>query len=232
MLIKPPSTAMMLRDFVARFDPAFWASLKQTPSVDTPRGDGHSILFAPDIFANDSITKPLRRYLAQLGYDTHGWGQTRNYGPTAVAMKRLENKLFDLNDRSGRRVTLIGKSLGGLVMREVAKKHPQRVRRLILNCAPVKHPVGNTLAPYFYKFIHLFDPSLGSDMAAFSQPAAVPTTAFHTKTDGIIAWQSCLEDPSPLAENIELNNTYHCTSLMHPLALKITAARLALPDCQ
>ena len=56
-------------------------------------------------------------------------------------MRRLETSLFDLNDRTGRRVTLVGKSLGGMLVRELAKKHPERIQRLILICAPFVTPL-------------------------------------------------------------------------------------------
>ena len=47
-----------------------------------------------------------------------------NLGPTKRIMSRLESSLFTLNDRTGRRISLVGKSLGGMVMRELAKNIP------------------------------------------------------------------------------------------------------------
>jgi hypothetical protein len=58
----------------------------------------------------------------------------------------------------------------------------------------------------------------------------VPTTALFTKLDGMISWQCCLETPGALAENIELLGAYHTTAATHPMALRIIAERLALPD--
>jgi len=74
------------------------------------------------------------------------------------------------------------------------------------------------------------DQSIPDENASLSRSAPVPTTAFYTKNDGLVAWRCCLEKPSSLAENIELTGAYHTTAGMHPLALEIMAKRLALPD--
>jgi pimeloyl-ACP methyl ester carboxylesterase len=66
-------------------------------------------------------------------------------------MRILESRLFALNDRSGRRVSLVGKSLGGFLSRELAKLYPERVRRLILICAPVQHPAATALRRFFMR---------------------------------------------------------------------------------
>jgi len=195
-----------------------------------PVGDGHGVLVVPGLACPDAIMWPVRRFLGTLGYDAQKWEAGINVGPTVRAMRILESRLFALNDRSGRRVSLVGKSLGGFLSRELAKLYPERVRRLILICAPVQHPAGNRAAPLLYALTDHFAPGISRDLAALSRPAPIPTTALFTKSDGMISWQCCLEEPSALAENIELPGAYHTTAAMHPLALRIMASRLALPD--
>jgi len=184
----------------------------------------------PGLGCPDAIMWPVRQFLRTLGYDAQRWEAGINIGPTPRAMRILESRLFALNDRSGRRVSLVGKSLGGFLSRELAKLHPERVRRLILICAPVQHPVGNRAAPLLYALKDHYAPGIPRDLAALSRPAPIPTTALFTKSDGMISWQGCLEEPSAMAENIELPGAYHTTAAMHPLALRIMASRLAPPD--
>lgn len=200
------------------------------PDAEVPSGDGHGVLVVPGLACPDAIMWPVRRFLHTLGYEAQGWQAGLNLGPTPRAMRILQARLFALNDRTGRRVSLVGKSLGGLLCRELAKLYPDRVRRLILVCSPVQHPVGNRAAPLLYALKDFYAPGISRDLAALSQPAPVPTTALFTKLDGLISWQCCLEVPSPLAENIELPGAYHTTAAMHPLALRVMAARLALAD--
>jgi hypothetical protein len=51
-----------------------------------PKGDGHPVLALPGFLASDLSMAPMRRYLKELGYDTHAWNMGRNLG--GVASKR------------------------------------------------------------------------------------------------------------------------------------------------
>jgi pimeloyl-ACP methyl ester carboxylesterase len=55
----------------------------------------------------------------------------------------------------------------------------------------------------------------------------VPTTAIFSRTDGICAWQSCMERPGPQAENIEVQGASHCGMGHHPAIVYAVAERLA-----
>jgi pimeloyl-ACP methyl ester carboxylesterase len=143
------------------FTPGLWTIPAVTP--DLPRGDGHAVLFAPGLATGDYATLPARRFFADLGYRTHGWGAGINFGPTRTALTVLERRLLELNDRTGRRVSLVGRSLGGLMVRELAKAHPDRVRRLILICASVRHPIASHLAPLLQGLDRLYDQDYSRD---------------------------------------------------------------------
>jgi len=155
--ISSPSILKTMRDFADLASPRYWFSPMPDPGL--PTGDGHSVLIAPGMFCNDLFMRPVCNFLQALNYDAQGWQVGLNFGPTKHIMGKLESRLFRLNDRTGRRISLIGKSLGGMVMRELAKKYPDRVRRLILLCAPVQHPVANRAAPFLYLLKPLFDQS-------------------------------------------------------------------------
>ncbi len=225
---RPPSLYRSVRDFADLLHPLHWRT--PIPDADLPRGDGHTVLFLPGMACPDLITAPTRRFYTALGYDARGWDLGFNIGPTRRMMTELSRRLLVLSDRSGRRVSLVGKSLGGLMARELAKKHPDRVRRLILVCAPIQHPIANRAAPLLYALRPFLDPTLSRDFAALSQPAPVPTTALYTKRDGLIAWQCCVETPTSLAENIELVSAYHTTAASSVEALRVVATRLAIAD--
>ncbi|HEY4459947.1 MAG TPA: alpha/beta hydrolase, partial [Pseudonocardiaceae bacterium] len=51
-----------------------------------PAGDGHGVLVLPGLLADDFSTMTLRAFLAQLGYQVHGWGLGRNIGPTDAVL--------------------------------------------------------------------------------------------------------------------------------------------------
>jgi hypothetical protein len=59
----------------------------------------------------------------------------------------------------------------------------------------------------------------------------VPTTAIFSRTDGICAWQGCMEKASATAESIEVESS-HCGMGHHPAAVYAVADRLAQPEGQ
>jgi hypothetical protein len=63
------------------------------------------------------------------------------------------------------------------------------------------------------------------DREGMKRPPPVPSTAIFSRTDGVVAWQGCLEQNSTTTENIEGSHS----GLGHnPAALQATADRLAL----
>ncbi len=223
---KPPPLAHMVRDLAEVIDPRIWA--RHSHHTALPSGDGHAVLFAPGIGTGDFATGPVRAFTARLGYVAYGWGLGPNLGPTRRVVRGLERRLFDLNERSGRRISLVGISLGGVYLRELAKRHPDRVRRLFLVCSPTRYPPPSRITPLLLALESFYDPDYPRTSDLLDRPAPVPTTAFHTRRDGFLAWQYCLET-GPLAENIEID-AGHCVASRTPLARRILAERLAEAD--
>ena len=129
--IDPPSKTLLLLEARALHELAAFAGALPLLSL-APRGDGHSVLVFPGLIASDISTRPLRAYLNSRGYDAHGWGQGRNFGPRAGVERRMLDHIRELRQRSGRKVSLIGWSLGGVYARQLAKLRPRR-------CAPGHH---------------------------------------------------------------------------------------------
>ena len=113
------------------------ALLLATPVLAAaPRGDGHGVLVLPGLLASDSSTVPLRGFLRWLGYDVRGWDLGRNHGPTEAVLAGLPRAVLDHAERTGRPVSLIGWSLGGVYAREMARRHPRTVRQVITLGSP------------------------------------------------------------------------------------------------
>ena len=62
--------------------------------------------------------------------------------------------------------------------------------------------------------------------AEFNVPPDVPVTAVYTKSDGIVAWQSCREIDSATRESIEIRGA-HGTMVRNIAAWRIIVDRLA-----
>jgi pimeloyl-ACP methyl ester carboxylesterase len=194
-----------------------------------PRGDGHPVIVVPSFLHGDGNTAPLRRFLQGCFYAVEGWGLGTNLGPTAVALDGIETLLDAVYRRHGRKVTLIGHSLGGVIARELAKQHPGQVRQLLVLASPIRLPTASPLEPV-YKLLarwHSIDPD--GPVAELNTPPAVPVTAIYTKSDGVVAWQSCREIEGERRESIEIRGS-HGTMVRNPAAWRIVADRLAQPE--
>ena len=83
--LQPPSLFLMLAEARGLFE--LNSSLLLSPLLlRAPKGDGHPVLALPGFLASDLSMAPMRRYLKELGYDTHAWNMGRNLG--GVASKR------------------------------------------------------------------------------------------------------------------------------------------------
>jgi pimeloyl-ACP methyl ester carboxylesterase len=196
-----------------------------------PRGDGHPVIVVPSFLRGDGHTTPLRRFLAGCGYAVEGWGLGANLGPTEAALEGLATLLDKVQQRHGRRVTLIGHSLGGVIARELAKQYPEQVRQLVLLASPIRLPTASPLEPV-YKLLtrwHSIDPEAQGSTARLNAPPAVPVTALYTRSDGIVAWESCREIDGATRESIEVRSA-HGTMVRNRAAWRIIADRLALPE--
>jgi len=163
-----------------------------------PRGDGHPVLALPGFLADDDSTGPLRRYLKTLGYAAHPWLLGRNLGARGPVRERLIARVEELSERHGRKISIVGWSLGGIYARALAKHMPDRVRQVI---------------------------TLGSPFGD-AAPPPVPATAIFSKSDGIAHWRSCVETDGPERENIEVPGS-HCGLGWNPIVLWAIADRLA-----
>jgi pimeloyl-ACP methyl ester carboxylesterase len=194
-----------------------------------PLGDGHPVLLVPAFLRGDRYMLPLRRFLVDRGYTVYGWHLGVNVGPTDRILAGIEQRFDEIRARHGRRVSLIGHSLGGAIARELAKKRADDVRLLIVLSSPIRLPTASPLESVYRMLSRWHSPSSASLYAGFNEPPTVPVTAIHTRTDGIIAWQSCFEVEGPQRENIEVAGP-HSTMARNPTSWRIIADRLAQPE--
>jgi len=195
--------------------------------AELPRGDGHPVLVVPGLLSSDSLIRHFRHVLTALGYEVEGWGAGINWGPTPVCWHILEQRLAAMANHSGRTVSLVGHSLGGVMARALAYEHPEQVRRVITVCSPFRLPTAMRLEALCWLLCRArMDPEIL--IPRIAEPPPVPTTAIYSPRDGIVAWQSCTDIPGPGRENIAIKGA-HSTMMSNPAAMRVIADRLALP---
>ena len=193
------------------------------------RGDRHPVLVLPGFTASDRSTEMLRWYLRSLGYWTHGWQLGRNLGPDSRIVSGLTARLSELHRQHDRRVSLVGQSLGGIYARHLALRHPEMVRAVITLGSPFRtQPGDHSAVEHLWRMTTVRSRPqirrLITDEGALE--LLVPSTAVYSRTDGIVAWQLCIESAGPLRESIEVRSS-HSGMAVHPSVLYAIADRLA-----
>ncbi len=229
----PPSLALLAMEFRAfwEFGAVFpsWPLLQQAQS-----GDGHAVVVFPGLASGDGATVPLRRYLDSLGYQTQGWSQGINFGPRAGVLTSAKDLLTEAFAKSGRKVSVIGWSLGGIYARELAKELPHMVRGVITLGTPFAGTPKSTNAWRVYELTSGRDIHRESESFNLPEAPPVPTTSLFSRTDGIVAWQGSIQAPSsvnPNTENIEVFAS-HVGIGLNPSAWWAVADRLAQAEGQ
>jgi pimeloyl-ACP methyl ester carboxylesterase len=199
--------------------------LAATPRLArAPRGSG-VVVDVPGWQAPELSGAPLRAYLRHLGYDARGWGFGTNTGRAEQDTARLADSVVGLSEEHGP-VALVGWSLGGVLSREVARRHPEHVRRVITYGTPV---VGG---PSYTAVARAYAPEIRDRVARLArrldadQPIRVPLTVLFSRRDGIVAWRACLDQVSPDVEHVEVRST-HIGMGVDPDVWGIVADRLA-----
>jgi hypothetical protein len=196
-----------------------------------PRGDGHPVLVLPGLMAADSSTRPLRRYLRRLGYHVHGWRLGRNLGPTREAVDGMGARLDELVARHGKRLSIVGWSLGGIYAREIAHRRPQDIRQVITLGSPfaMTDPGSSRATRTYERYADRHVDGGELRRGGTAGRLTVPSTSIYTRTDGIVAWRSCLDEVGPHSENVAVIGAH--VGLGHnPAALWVIADRLAQPE--
>ena len=207
-----------------------YASMCLMKSHDLPRGDGHAVVAFPGLAGDVRSTRPLIEFCAGLGYHALDWGLGLNRGPQgdiAAWLDELAGHIDDLTAGHRKRISLIGWSLGGIYAREVAKKIPKRVRCVITLGTPFAGTPEQTNVGWVYRVLNGHKLTADEALLARLRTApAVPTTSIYSRTDGVVAWQACLNGNLPHLDNVEVTGS-HCGLGWNPAAYAVIADRLS-----
>ncbi|MEM6266336.1 MAG: alpha/beta hydrolase [Pseudomonadota bacterium] len=227
----PPNRIWTLTEGRALFELGSFYAVRHMLTM-LPKGDGHAVLTLPGFMASNSSTVPMRGVLNELGYDAHGWDSGRNVRVDNALVHRLESQLKRLYKLSGRPVSLIGWSLGGVFARELAKMHPDKVRLVMSLGSPLASDRNHTHAKALFERLNGKEPEpmRAGYFSNLEQAPPVPTTSVFTKTDGIVHWHASIqaEGPHP-SENIQVHAS-HCGLGVNPSVMVTIADRLSQPE--
>ncbi len=225
--LKPPHVILAITEgFRASFEASLLPWARRTLRR-VAKGDGHPVLVIPGFTASDLSTTAIRRYVDRWGYVSQPWNLGRNFGPFEHTEAQLHDRVRKICEEHGRKLSLVGWSLGGIYAREVAKVLPDHVRQVVTLGSPFRGAGFGTNVTWLYE-------RMSGDRVRYRglefyfrlmNPPDVPCTSIFSKSDGVVNWQTCLEPPMDMTENIEVNSS-HCGMGFNPIVLYAIADRL------
>ena len=207
-----------------------------------PHGDGSAVVIIPGFLGSDRYLLQLHSWLERIGYRSYRSGIALNAEcPNLLIQNRLNAIIDRAVDETGRKVDLIGHSLGGMMARSLACQRPADVASIITLAAPsnenMSHEMVRRAAEVVRKQIlrehgpkvlpkcythHCtcdFLTHLRSDI-----PPSVLETSIYTRDDGIVNWRYCVTGKPNV--DVEVTGT-HIGLVFNAAAYTAIATRLA-----
>ncbi|MFZ1141879.1 MAG: alpha/beta fold hydrolase [Candidatus Sulfotelmatobacter sp.] len=214
--------------------------------LGTPPGDGSAVVLIPGFLCPDHYLFPLHTWLKRIGYEPFFSGMKINAEcPNLLIERCLKETIEKALAKTGRRIHLIGHSLGGVIARSIAGQRPQDIASVISLGAPFRgtavHPSilraaetvrarilkehGDGVLPACYTGHCTCD---FVDSLQRSVPPSVLETAIYTRDDGVVDWQYCKTDNAEV--DFQVSGT-HIGLAFNPSVYTIIAHRLAQAHC-
>ena len=207
-----------------------------------PHGDDSGVVIIPGFLGTDLYLMELHGWLGRIGYRPYFSGIGINADcPNLLIQRHLNETIETARAETGRKIHLIGHSLGGVIACAVARQRPRDVASVITLASPIRGTVTSRTVLHAAEAVRLrilqehgrgvlpacytgrctcnFVDSLKRDI-----PDSMLQTAIYTRHDGIVNWRYCMtRDPEA---DYEVPGT-HIGMAFNPSAYTIVAERLA-----
>ena len=214
-----PAFSLLAREALSFAYTRTSAAFAGTVRLDV-QGNGRPVIVIPGFMASDQTTSRLRRSLQYAGFEAHGWGLGRNKGIKIDIFERLHARIETLDVNQP--ITLVGWSLGGLIAREYAKVAQQRVAKVVTLGSPFSGDPRANNAWRLYELVAGHKVDAPPIEVTLSEKPPVPTCAFWSNNDGVVAPRSARGRRHESDHRIELDCT-HMAFVARPDAIRAIA---------
>ena len=220
-----------------------WMALHASPvyyGLGVPRGDQSAVIVVPGFLGTDNYLWEMNLWLRRTGYQPYmsriGW----NADCLHLLTERLATTIDKAYAATGRKVHVIGHSLGGILARSTAARKAEQVASVITLGSPFRGVRSHSFVldraddvrNYMLRKRREEWPDCDTGFCtcpavqamAAPLPASIRPTAIYTKTDGVVDWQVCVNEDA--ATNFEVKGTHVCLSFS-PAVYEVIAQRLA-----
>ena len=207
-----------------------------------PRGDGSGVVIIPGFLGTDLYLMELHAWLQRIGYQSYFSGIGINAEcPNLLVQRHLNETIKRARTETGRKVHLIGHSLGGIIARSLAGQRPRDIASVITLASPFRgtatsRTVLHAAEAIRQRILQEHGPRVlpacytGSCTCSFIDslkrdiPESMCETAIYTRDDGIVDWRYCMTGNSEV--DFEVPGT-HIGMAFNPSAYAVVAERLA-----
>ncbi len=222
--------------------PLDWLSLRVSPvyyGLGIPRGDGGAVVLVPGFMGTDAYLTELYLWLSRVGYRPYMSGIGLNAECPGRLTRRLVRTVERAHRETGRRVRIVGHSLGGVIGRRASLERPDLVSHLVYLGSPLQavhtHPAVVAAVSMLYATLSLVskqDSACLTDHCrcgfvhdiGMALPRSVRHAAVYTRGDGVVDWHDARETDPRL--NYEVGGT-HIGLVYNPRVYRVLAGLLS-----
>jgi hypothetical protein len=213
--------------------------------VGVPRGDNSPVMVIPGLLESNICFLEMRLWLRRLGYRAMGTGMWINAECPEMVAERVSRLLSTEYAEHGRKVHLIGHSLGGLIARGIAYHSPDKIASLIMLGSPFREVKISPFLAFGLDFMRdhvstrrdcsqtncfsLDCPCPGVTVMKGRFPSSVPETAVYSKNDGLVDWRVCMNGNSKTDVEVRAS---HLGLRWNPEVYRVIAERLVMAGPQ
>jgi triacylglycerol lipase len=212
-----------------------------------PRGDGSGVVLIPGFLSADLYLMEIYGWLRRIGYRPYFSGIGLNAEcPNLLIQRRLNHTLETALKETGRKIHMVGHSLGGIIARSIAGQRPADIASVTTLGAPFRGAVAHSsilrAAEVVRKHILL---EHGTDVLPNCYTgrctcdfldslrrkvsSSVFQTAIYTRADGVVDWHHCVTDDPKI--DCEVSGT-HLGLAFNPAVYYLIATRMAKAQVQ
>ncbi len=175
-----------------------------------PRGDGSAVVVIPGFLGSDDYLHHMEGWLSRVGYRPYLSGIGLNADcPNLLIKYKLAATVSRAFEDTGRKIHLVGHSLGGVMARSIAAQNPKLVASVITIASPFRGTVAHhsilraagIIRSQILESKHAevlpdcYTSRCTCDFVCSLKtrlPRQIHQTSIFTKDDGVVDWKCCV----------------------------------------
>jgi pimeloyl-ACP methyl ester carboxylesterase len=171
-------------------------------------GNSAIVVVIPGLLTSDLFTFILRGFLVKKGFNVYGWEFGTNRGDMTI-LPRLQDRIIEIHRTTGKKINLVGWSMGGLYARELSHANSEIIDNLVTIGSPYRDIYAPNNAKWVFDLLNRDEKVDEILIERLSSPPKVRSTSIYSPKDGIVSWKACKNDSDDdRHKNIAVNTSH------------------------